>query len=282
MKVRRIKGVHIPPYKVKRRKRRLKRILRTIRCLLVIILFAMTIVYAALSPFFNINEFEIEEALHYDDSYLMEASKIQLGRNGFRTVFSGAGKFYLLRIGSAERAIEESCPYVKAAKVRYVIPSTVSIEVEEREAAGLLRENDVDVIIDKDGFMLEFDTNKLHSELPVIVGIELESPRLGQKIDVSEELLLSAFKVFDTISEVDRSKEDKLLPDVDYVNVGDLYNVSFSLQSRVIVNLGDMGDLYYKISAAQTIFTQNIKSTERGKLDFSYGANPVFTPESRG
>ncbi len=282
MKVRRIKDVRISPYKINRRKRRAKRILRATKCSLVMILFAMTIVYAALSPFFNIDKFEIKESMHYDNKHLMDASRIQLGRNGFRTLFSGAGKFYIFRIGFAEHAIEESCPYIKTAKVRYVIPSTVSIEVEEREAAAILRVNDVDAIIDEDGFILEFDTNKTHTELPVIIGIKPDSPKLGKKVDVSEEILLSAFKVFDTISEVDRSKEDKLLPEVDFVNVGDLYNVSFSLQSRVIVNLGEMDDLYYKINAAQTIFTQNIKSTERGKLDFSSGANPVFTPESRG
>ena len=112
------------------------------------------------------------------------------------------------------------------------------------------------------------------------MGIEPDSPKLGEKIDVSEKILLSAFKVFDTISEVDGSDEDKLLPYVDYVDVGDPYNIRFSLESRLIVNLGEIEDLYYKITAAKTIFTQNIKSTERGKLDFSSGANPVFTPES--
>jgi hypothetical protein len=240
----------------------------------------MTIVYAALSPFFNIEKFDIDRSIHYDERHLMEASKIQIGRNGFRTLFSGAGKFYAFRIGAAERAIEDSCPYVKKAKVRYVIPSTVSIEVEERVAAAALRVNDVNVLIDKEGYMLEFDTEKARTELPVIMGIEPDSPKLGEKIDVSEKILLSAFKVFDTISEVDGSDEDKLLPYVDYVDVGDPYNIRFSLESRLIVNLGEIEDLYYKITAAKTIFTQNIKSTERGKLDFSSGANPVFTPES--
>jgi hypothetical protein len=240
----------------------------------------MTIVYAALSPYFNIEKFDISKSLHYDENHLMEASRIQKGRNGFRTLFSGAGKFYLFRIGTAERNIEDSCPYVKDAIVRYVIPSTVSIEVEERVAAAVVRMNDINVLIDREGFLLEFDTEMVHTELPVIVGIELESPKLGDKIGVSEKILLSAFKVFDTISEVDGSKEDMLLPHVDYVDVGDPYNIGFSLQSRVIVNLGEIDDLYYKITAAKTIFTQNIKSTERGKLDCSSSANPVFTPES--
>ena len=35
--------------------------------------------------------------------------------------------------------------------------------------------------------MLEFDTERVHTELPVIVGIELESPKLGDKIGVSEK-----------------------------------------------------------------------------------------------
>lgn len=282
MKIRKIKDVHKPVYINSKRKRRLAKALRFIKYILVTALLVATVVYAALSPFFNIKKIEAKESVHYGKDVLIEASGIREGINGFRLVFGGKGKFYLFRIGTAENAIMERCPYVKNAMVRYSVPSAVAIEVEEREAGAVLRMSGMDLLIDREGYLLDIDPDLNETNLPIIKGVEPESVIPGKKLKINKEILLSAFKVFDTIREVDEMDEDKLLTDVDYVNVADLQNVSFSLQSRIIVNLGKLDDLYYKISAAKTIFARNIKNTERGKLDFSSGSNPVFSPEDGG
>lgn len=285
MKVRKMKSLQVPPHVINKKKRKWRRVFQLIRFVLVTALFSMTIVYAAISPFFNITGFRARESLHYDENALITASGISHGGNGFRMLFKEMGRFYFFRIGVAERSIKENCPYVKSAKVRYLIPSTVSIEVEERVAAAVLVMNGANLLIDKEGYLLELVPEISDLKLPIIVGIELNSPKPGKKIDIPDETLSSALKVFDTIREVDKLNEpngDKLIDSVDYVDVGDIYNVSFSVQSRVIVNLGKMEDLHYKINAAKTIFFRNIKRTERGKLDFSMDTNPVFTPENGG
>lgn len=280
--MRKIKNAGGSPYKTGGKKARLKRVMRFIRFLLVTALFATTIGYAVLSPYFNIKKIIARESPHYSDKTLIEASGIRSGLNGFRLVFEGMGKVYFLRIGIAERAIIETCPYVKTAKVKFIIPSTVSIEVEERIASAVLSVNGTNMLIDKEGYLLELNADTEKANLPVIRGINPDSFVLGEKIEISEKILLSAFKVFDTIREVDDMNQEKLLTYVDYVDVGNVDNVGFSLQSRVMVNLGTTEDLHYKINAARTIFTTNIKKTERGRLDFSTGANPVFTPEENG
>ena len=285
MKVRKIKNLQVPPHIINKKKRKWKRIFQLVRFVLVVALFSMTIVYAAISPFFNITGFKAGESLHYDESTLINASGIRTGSNGFRMLFREVGKFYFFRIGTAETSIEESCPYVKNAKVRYLIPSTVSIEVEERVAAAVIVMNGANLLIDREGYLLELVPDISDKKLPIVIGVELDSPKTGKKIGIPEETLSSALKVFDTIREVDKLNEpngDKLIDSVDYVDIGDMYNVSFSVQSRVIVNLGKMEDLHYKINAAKTIFSRNIKKTERGKLDFSTDADPVFTPENGG
>ncbi len=282
MKVRKIKTAQVSAHILNKKKRSRRRIFRLIRFLLVTALFVVTIVYAAISPFFNIKGFKVTESIHYDENTLIVASGVRTGSNGFRLLFKGAGRFYLFRIGAAERSITENCPYVKNVKVRYLIPSTVSIEVEERTAEAVLAINGAAILIDKEGYMLELVPELSNIELPVIKGIEPESPKPGKKIEIPEGTLSSAFKVFDTIREVDELNEDKLIESVDYVDVGDMYNVRFSLQSRIIVNLGEMEDLHYKINAASAIFNRNIKKTERGKLDFTINTNPVFTPENGG
>lgn len=286
MKQRRIKVVQEPVHIKNRRKRRKQRILRAIRSLLVTALFAITIVYAALSPYFNIKHIDADGTTRYSTAELAAASGIRTGRNGFRMLFSNKSRPGLFRLGDAEQAIAENCPYVKRAKVSYVIPGTIKIKIEEREPAAVIDMKGIPLLVDKEGYLLEVDpvlgSETEQNSLPVIRTVEPSSANPGKKLDIPEEMLLSAFKVFDTIREVDAVNNEKMLPEVDCVDTSDLSNIRFSLQARIIVNLGKAEELHYKINAAASIFTKNIKKTERGTLDFSVGKDPVFTPESGG
>jgi cell division protein FtsQ len=282
MKLQRIREVQEPAHVINKRKRRMKRILRAVRFFLVTALFAVTAIYAALSPFFNIKEIKTEGSAHYDAAALSAASGIRTGRNGFRVMFGSENRSGFMCIGDAEKAILEKCPYIKKAKVRYVLPSTVKIEVVEREPAAVIDLIGTLLLIDREGYLLEIDPASGTGDLPVIRVSNPGYAEPGKKLDIPDEMLLSAFKVFDTIREVDSTNTDKLLPLVDFVDAGDVSKICFSLQSRILVNLGKAEDLHYKISAASSIFNKNIKKNERGKLDFSAGKDPVFTPEIGG
>jgi len=282
MKLRRIKDVQEPSHKKHKSKRKLKRILLWLKTVLITVLLTTTVIYTALSPLFNIDRTVVQGNAHYDSQTLIKVSGIVEGVNGFRQLFIEPGKFYYLRIGSAEGAIMESCPFIKSVKVRFIIPSTASIVVKERVASAVLSMNGTSLLIDREGYLLEInpDLNKL--DLPVIKGIELDTYKPGMKLSLQKDVLESAFLLFDTISKIDDNNADKLLPSVDFVDVADMHNVSFLLQSRILVNLGKFEDLNYKINAVLTIFNKSIKKDERGKLDFSTDENPVFTPENGG
>ena len=282
MKVRRIKNVQEPSHKKHKSKKKLKRLLRLIKSILVAGLLIVTVVYTALSPFFNVAEIKVKDAVNYDQQTLITTSGIKIGENGFKKIFNKPGKFYYFRIGSAENAIIENCPYVKSVKVRFVVPSTVTIEIKEREPAAFLSLAGTNLLIDIEGVLLEINPDLKKVDLPVFKGIKIDSYKPGKKLEIPEDTLLSAFEVFENIRVVDGENMDKLLPSVDYIDVGDIYNIRISLQSRVMVNLGKPEDLNYKMNAVQTIFTKNIKKSERGKLDFSSDENPVFTPENGG
>lgn len=282
MKLRRIKAVKGSSIKSEKVSKRRRKVVRLVRNLIVTALFAVTLIYAALSPFFNIKEIAANASKHYDGKTLAEASGISPGQNGFRLLFGGGGKFYLLHIGSAEKRILEKCPYLKSANVRYILPSKVIIRVEERTPGVILRTKTASMLADKEGYLLEAAADPKKLKLPVIKVPEPKTLNLGKKIDIPKENLMSAYELFDTIKEMDGEKEDKLMPDIDYVDVSDMNNVRISLQKRITVNLGKLEDLHYKINTVRTIFKKSLKKTDRGVLDFSIDADPVFTPENGG
>jgi len=282
MKIRRLKKTEMPLYKINKKKRRAKRILRFINTLLITALFAATAVYGALSPYFYIKDIDAQASEHYDSRTLTAVSGIVTGENGFKLLFEEPGKFYMLRIGSAERRIAKSCPYVKSARVRYMIPSTVRIEVSERMPAALLRLEGTSLIIDKEGYLLELNQQGEMAGMPVFKGIIPDSFALGTKIENDEKKLITAFKVYDYIKQIDEETTDKFLPRVDFIDVSDPDNISLSLESRITANLGEAEELNYKINAIKAVMANNIKNDERGKLSFSSDEKIVFTPENGG
>ncbi len=263
--------------------KRLKHVLFWLKFMLTTGLLIATLVLLALSPLFAVNRIEVRGAVHYTDESLISLSGVVTGQNGFRQVGSSPGNIFRLRIGSAEEAIRQECPYIKTVEVKYVIPGSVVIDAAERTAAAVVPFNGTGLLVDRDGFVLEEQAPGTVRELPVINGLKFGSYELGKKpVYEKSEALQAAFRVMDEIQALDRDEADKLYDKVDSVDVGDLNAVSFMLESRVKVNLGDMQDLNYKLSSAKTIFAKNIKKVEKGILDFASGENPVFTPESGG
>lgn len=270
----------------KKRKRNQKAKMRFVFWLKFVLtagLLVATLVLLALSPLFAVNRVEVKGAVHYSEGSLISISGVVIGENGFRQVGSSLGNAFRLRVGSAEKAIRLGCPYVETVKVGYVLPATIVIDVLERTAAAAVPFMGTSLLIDREGYVLEILSSGSLQKLPAIKGLKFDSYELGKKPAYSDkDAMQTAFRVLDGIKELDRTSSDKLYEAVDSVDVSDLSDVMFSLESRLNVKLGDMKDLNYKLSSAKTIFEKNIKKEDKGILDFTSGENPVFTPESGG
>lgn len=269
--------------KRKKNQRALKRIVFWLKFVLTTGLLVATFVLLALSPLFSVNKIEVRGAVHYSEESLISLSGAIKGVNGFRQVGSSPGNILMLRIGSAEKVIRQNCPYIKAVKVRYILPGTIMIDALERTAAAAVPFMGTSLLVDRDGFVLETLPPDTVQKLPAIKGLKFENYELGKKPEyLNPDAMQTAFRVLDEIKVLDGNESEKLHDAVDSVNVSDLSAVSFSLESRLRVNLGDMQDLNYKLSTTKAIFEKNIKKEDKGILDFTSGENPVFTPESGG
>tara|TARA_Y100000591_G_scaffold330938_1_gene363368 strand:- start:677 stop:1441 length:765 start_codon:yes stop_codon:yes gene_type:complete len=71
-----------------------------------------------------------------------------------------------IRIDSITKIIEDH-PYVEAARVSKWYPSTIKIELIEREPIAVLNINPM-VLLDKYGFVLPYKTSKMNFNLPIL------------------------------------------------------------------------------------------------------------------
>lgn len=290
--------------KRKKSRRRLKRIFAVVKLVLMLSLIISALVFTALSPLFNINAVEVKGALYYNKEALAGISGVITGENGFKKIGSSPLNIIRLRFGAAEKAIMGRCPYIKDVKVRFAIPSTVVISVTERKAFFRVPSDGTSILwssgkvesdqkkamlnatefllIDKEGYVLEVQEASTKSIYPVLEGLEAGGYKLGEKLDIkNKRALTDAIRMLEAVAENDSSDKADLLGLIDLVNASDPTNIIFSIDSRITVKIGDMGNINYRLSATKTLYNNNIKKSEKGILDFS-GKEPVFSPDDRG
>ncbi|NLT12129.1 MAG: FtsQ-type POTRA domain-containing protein [Clostridiaceae bacterium] len=87
-----------------------------------------------------------------------------------------------LRYGNIEEELRESFPYIESVKIRFSLPSTVKVEVIERQKIGYIDLPDGYAVIDKNGTVVELQTTDELPDVPMMLGLPINSVRLGEKI----------------------------------------------------------------------------------------------------
>jgi len=269
--------------KKRKKKQTFRPIYFWLKFVIILAILLTSIVFMALSPFFNINAIEVNGTKRYSSDALADLSGIISGKNGFKQIGSSPASILMFRFGNAEKILRKECPYIKEVKVRYIIPSKAVIDIVERTVFAVVPCLGTSLLVDNDGYVLESVSGDEKQNVLVIKGLKISGYKIGGKLaDENSESFRCAKKVIDAVHEMDKKERKKLFEKIDSVDVSNLQKVYVVIESRVVVNLGNLQDLNYRISTMKTIFEKNIKKNEKGMLDFTSGENPVFTPESGG
>jgi Cell division septal protein len=269
--------------KRKKNKRRLKLIFAWFKLITLFALAIAAVIFTALSPLFNIKSVEVKGSLYYNKETLVGISGITAGENGFKKLSCKPLDLFKFRFSTIEKIIEDKCPYIKNVKVKFEIPSTIVIDVAERTAVFSVLHKGTSLLIDREGYVLEVLTEGNKSKLPVLKGLDFPAFKLGSKLELAKkEALTDALKVMDVIIENDKTYKINMYKLIDSIDTGDTSSIKISLDSRIVVNIGDLQDLNYRISATKTFYDKNIKKSEKGALDFTSGERPVFSPDDEG
>lgn len=247
--------------------------------LFILVLLSSGMVLLGMSSVFNISAIQVVGAKHCKSEDVIKASGIWKGTNGFKNIGGSLWNFICLRYGQVEANILRKFSYVKNVTVRYVLPNKVLIQVEEREPFVLIPYIGAFLLIDKEGYVLETLEGQEEASLPIAKGLDFVGYELGQALKIKNmENFDMLIILLNALTEEEKNDNFKLIDQIDIIDVSDAENICVFINSRLVVNYGDLYDLSYRIKMSKQIVHKSIDKNEKGILDFTKGDYPVFMP----
>ena len=143
-------------------------------------------------PAFRVKTVNIEGNVVLSDEEILEMTGLEYNAHLMSGVSGNIFDILSLNYGKTEQMIMERNPYVESITISVKIPSTVTIEVKERQKIAYIKTADGYLAIDRDGIVLELSSADNASDVrPVICGMEIDGAKLGEKLTIKN---INAFK----------------------------------------------------------------------------------------
>ena len=213
--------------------------------------------YVTKSPRFAIKTVTVEGAQRLTPEDVAKAGAVNVGANVF-----------LLDLDEARSKIEHE-PYVAKATVTRRLPSTVSIQIVEREPSAIVSVGDELYLATREGEIFKQVADGDPTDLPLVTGIDsagLVNDREGASILVRRS--------FDVIDQIDRSGISKRFP-VQEVHLEKDGSVKVTVgQEGILLVLGD-GPYKAKLEEAQRVLAELEKRKTKASILFlDAGSSP--------
>ena len=167
-----------PKYEEIDRKKKKHRKSHIVLQIFLLLLAAAATIAFALSPVFTIKEIEVEGNKFYTDDQIINMSEAKAEGN----LFLNAQKSLI------KKNLKDNI-YFRSVSVRRSLPSTLVIEVEEKEELAAMEYGDKYIVIDDRGEVLRIA--KIDPEVTAITGMKIVRMDIGEKIEVEEKKVLS-------------------------------------------------------------------------------------------
>lgn len=235
----------------------------------ITILLIFLIILLCSSRLFNIKSIEVSGNTKLSDEKIISLSSLELYTNIFN-----------FKRSNIVKNIKENA-YIEDVKVSRKYPSTVNIEVEEREARYMLQFADSYVYINNQGYMLEISNEKL--ELPILVGFttDLSNIKAGNRINVDDlKKLNTVIKIYDS------AKLNDMNEIITKIDISNSKNYSIEMASKgKIVYLGECSnysDLKTRMLYLKSILNKTEGSSGEIFLDIDLNSEKIRFKEKVG
>ena len=257
-----VKNTKKKPAKKKRKK--ISRAQKIARLFIIILICIGTVIFAMISPIFNIENIEVKGNSKIASQTIISLSNIKEGSN----IFRNSKKDIIKRV--------KENPYINNATVKRRLPGTLEITVEERIIAYQVKVIDSYVYLDYQGYILEISPED--GKVPRIIGLTTDiDTLLNEKRIMNDDI--NSFEALLKI--MNAAKNSDIYKDIAIIRIE---NEKFILElnkDNKIVYLGDGTDLANKVAYLKAIL-ENEKG-KKGKIfingDLNSGFKPYFREE---
>ena len=219
--------------KQQRAKKKRKTVLKIIKWLTLIAIIIGGIIYAMLSPIFNIGEIVVQGNSKISTETIISLSGLNIDENIFK-----------FRTSNVEEQIKQEA-YIDTVDIKRKLPDKVEITVGERKATYKLAYGNAYAYINNQGYILEVTSVK--GTIPLITGYSTSQNdiKAGNRLCTEDlERLEDVLEIMEAASSVD----NKLRRAIKEINISNKNNYVLNLSTeKKIVNLGDVSNLSTKM-----------------------------------
>lgn len=245
--------------KLERKMKKIKRIIKWTAILLIII---GGIIFALVSPLFNIKEIQVVNNNLITTETIVSLSQLQENQNIFK-----------FNKNKVEKEIKTN-PYIESVNIKRKIPNKVEISIEERKRNFNVEFLNGYAYINNQGYILEISEQKL--DLPVIQGISTEQEQIveGNRLNTEDlEKLETVIKIFNISQKYDLDKK------ISGINIENKNNyIIYMDEEKKTIYLGNESNLSNKMLYLSPILqeTQGKEGIIYLNGDFNNNFNPIF------
>ena len=240
--------------KSKKKRKRIK------RGILIFILLASTAVILSLKlPYFNVSNILVTNNINVTKESIIDISGIKNGNN-----------IFYLKSNVAKNLLLQN-QYIEKVSIHRILPSTVSIDVNERKIMYYYKDKGKYLVVGIDGILIEKKDNINNMKLVSLMGFDFAASNVGEKLKSNED---RRYDAINQIGELIFSNNSKHA--ITKVDVSDVLNINIYFDN-ICVKIGTIENVKNKLNMAINILSQNALKGSKGYIDVSFGASPVFS-----
>lgn len=231
--------------------------------ILLLVLLAAAGFFLCCRMFLTISTVQVSGQSRYTDDDLILSSGLKIGDN-----------LYDFEPAQIAQKILDGHIYLESVEVHRVLPTTVEIIVTPVLETGVVKGEIGFSIISTGGKVLETGIPYPPSELPVIVGLQLNVSRAD-----NADLANVMDKRLEILSDINRALTENKMTGITQIDLSDTMSLTITYQDRVKINLGDKDNLNDKIRLSVRIL-EEVGDIREGVLNLSIDKKGFFRDES--
>ncbi len=184
----------------------------------------------------RIQTITVEGTTRYQTGEIIAASGLEIGASMLQ-----------IKPSQINGAIERSLSYIGDAQLRFELPETIILTVEEAEVIGSVYYGDGYLLLSDSYKILQTDSPTPDAQAPIISGIIPHEPKAGEPfLGQNEEDLPVLNNLFDAISRHE-------MPKITGIHLEDISNIYLTCEENNTILLGGPSDLNYKLEFVSEI-----------------------------